>query len=516
MNAAKNLLTIATPTLLILMILIGNSYSKIPPPTKNVRSVSTTTTTTPPRNDGVRQLQLSSLRNPTSTPTASPESTTTTNMPEVEWSDTNTATMEFCEDGNDSYGYRIPGTSECKAAGIIVRMSPGQSYVMTLINTASVTTNVHTHGLHISGDGNADDPTRYAEAGCSLRYYWDIPSNHMGGTFWMHAHHHGSTEEQVSGGAFAMVIIEEQSSLVSNLDESSKGNVHDWTTKELLLVASRVGGILRDTVLGNGVTDQSFNMFVGEWYRLRIAAVDPSGVRNDLTIDDDDCEAYPVAYDGVWRQSVPGSAASSYSLSGASRIDLAIRCNTVGESTVTFAGSTVATLNVLNGSSSLPNATPFTSTGGNWQPDRPSYLRDLTGEDAEAFETYTITVTAFTINGVRYSDGDPALDEFDYDTLQEWTLDAVDAHPFHLHVYHMQVVRGCAGHEVGEYYDTIMSTDDSEPCVVRFHVIDLGGRVMMHCHVLTHEDNGAMAWVDVVGVEVQSDEDREQFDCPVR
>ena len=45
-------------------------------------------------------------------------------------------------------------------------------------------------------------------------------------------------------------------------------------------------------------------------------------------------------------------------------------------------------------------------------------------------------------------------------------------------------------------------------------MIDFGGSVMMHCHVLNHEDNGSMGWMDVTGGPVQSSTDREQITCP--
>jgi len=68
-------------------------------------------------------------------------------------------------------------------------------------------------------------------------------------------------------------------------------------------------------------------------------------------------------------------------------------------------------------------------------------------------------------------------------------------HPFHMHIYRVQVVSGCVEHEIGEWYDTISSMGE---CVVRFPAVNFGGRVVFHCHVLPHEDNGAMAWLNVL------------------
>ena len=54
---------------------------------------------------------------------------------------------------------------------------------------------------------------------------------------------------------------------------------------------------------------------------------------------------------------------------------------------------------------------------------------------------------------------------------------------------------GCGAHEEGEFYDTLSSGS----CKVRFKTADFGQRMVMHCHVLSHEDNGAMTWMNVVG-----------------
>ena len=74
--------------------------------------------------------------------------------------------LEFCE-GEDgrTFGYRLPCTEDqCECLGIsgpLIRLVPGNKYRLTLRNAASELTNLHTHGLHIVGDGDADDVTRH-------------------------------------------------------------------------------------------------------------------------------------------------------------------------------------------------------------------------------------------------------------------------------------------------------------------------------------------------------------------
>ena len=92
--------------------------------------------------------------------------------------------------------------------------------------TAGTKANLHTHGLHISGDGNSDDITRYANVGEScLTYTYNVSSSHMGGTYWYHVHVHGFTNAQVSGGAFGMLIVEEQALVTLN------ANVQVWLVR---------------------------------------------------------------------------------------------------------------------------------------------------------------------------------------------------------------------------------------------------------------------------------------------
>ena len=123
-------------------------------------------------------------------------------------------------------------------------------------------------------------------------------------------------------------------------------------------------------------------------------------------------------------------------------------------------------------------------------------------------------MTAAQINGNSFDPEVSLAGTWDYDSIQEWTISNSGAHPYHLHVYHMQAVgSGCDGgvHDQGEYYDTISAPSN---CVVRFHMIDYGGSVMMHCHVLKHEDNGSMTWVDVIGGPAQSPvDDRDEQTC---
>ncbi len=69
------------------------------------------------------------------------------------------------------------------------------------------TINLHTHGLHVSPAGNSDNVLLNIAPQTNFPYEINIPSDHPAGTFWYHAHRHGSTAVQVASGASGVLVI---------------------------------------------------------------------------------------------------------------------------------------------------------------------------------------------------------------------------------------------------------------------------------------------------------------------
>ena len=69
------------------------------------------------------------------------------------------------------------------------------------------TTNLHTHGLHVSPEGNGDDVFLVIEPGASHRYEIEVPGDHPGGLFWYHPHRHGGVAQQIRGGMAGAIVI---------------------------------------------------------------------------------------------------------------------------------------------------------------------------------------------------------------------------------------------------------------------------------------------------------------------
>ncbi len=400
--------------------------------------------------------------------------------------------------------YSIPGPT--------LLMEPGNIYVLRFRNllpfepASSVhndfkdpnVTNVHTHGLHISGESPGDDVTRMFEGGFGGDYVYDIPADHMGGTYWYHAHHHGSTFLQVSTGGFGFIIIDdgndgipanvaamdERQVLLGYLDTNAAGTGGD----------SLVSGTLPAGWTVNGTVNGTMTVPPDTWLHWRVLLADADARTKDVSIASG-CEVMLLARDGVWRTTAPKALpANTINLTGASRADLAVKCST--GSTISVGNQTVASIAVDGTANSGPH--PYAADGSSmWSAQRPDYLRDLTG--VTNVNSEKISMGARTVNGDTFDVDTPTF-TLPADSVQEWNIKGAVNHPFHLHIYHFQAQAGCGGDfEEGEYYDTMAGN-----CSVRFDMnaatsSPYEGMTIMHCHILTHEDQGAMTWMDVIG-----------------
>jgi len=67
--------------------------------------------------------------------------------------------------------------------------------------------NLHTHGLHVSPEGNSDNVLLSLEAGARNTYTFNIPKSHAPGLYWYHGHLHGFTALQTYGGLAGLLVI---------------------------------------------------------------------------------------------------------------------------------------------------------------------------------------------------------------------------------------------------------------------------------------------------------------------
>ncbi len=70
------------------------------------------------------------------------------------------------------------------------------------------TTNLHTHGLHVSPKDPSDNILRLIEPGADWTFSYDLRADHPSGSFWYHPHKHGSVAYQLSNGLAGALIVE--------------------------------------------------------------------------------------------------------------------------------------------------------------------------------------------------------------------------------------------------------------------------------------------------------------------
>jgi FtsP/CotA-like multicopper oxidase with cupredoxin domain len=382
------------------------------------------------------------------------------------------------------------------------------------------TTNVHTHGLHVSSAAPSDDVFIELAPGESYEYVYSLPSFHMGGTHWYHPHHHGSTALQAGGGACGMIIVEDaddevppelaslievplvlthvDSNAVAALETESNGALHV------------VSGAAVNVVLANGQLQPVISLVAGTWTRLRMVFASINA-RLALRVPEQ-CELRLIAKDGGYLHTAPRTLTDSVQMYPGARADVLVRCAAGGPYALTSSDArrrrrleyfdedeqaeeveapdeeedvwqpsgegdcsthaqcgagahcadrvctrlarrqlqggkgggggggnevlavTIATFSV---SGSDPASTTEFPT---FAVHRPCYLADLTGSGASVTATAAITLgPAPDINGAVFESHDTHLLELAPASVHEWTLQGVNAHPFHLHINPYQI-----------------------------------------------------------------------------
>merc|ERR1712176_105865 len=257
--------------------------------------------------------------------------------------------------------------------------------------------------------------------------------------------------------------------------------------------------------VANGMTNgETFDFVKDEWYRMRILTVnvDSYTCQERIRFDGSSCTVHALAHDGIFRFTVPKvQADSEYIMTSSSRLDVAIQCSR--DAKIYVNDRVVAT--IQTDSSTPPSeATPFESGNSSWQSARLEYTKDLRSQTVNHW--WEIKVYETNINNVFHA---PLCDDmgynFLYGSVQEWELRGVDTHPLHLHVHPMQITNDACGtgHDLGEYYDTIVTAGSTSRhhCQVRVHLVDIVVPAYMHCHIFEHAEQGSSGWITVTDMD---------------
>ena len=102
--------------------------------------------------------------------------------------------------------------------GPTLMAKPGDIVTVNFTNKLGEPTNLHTHGLHVSPAGHSDNVFVEVKNGETFTYEYVLDADHPVGTYWYHPHHHGMAADQVFGGLYGALIVEQPTPIPVNAE----------------------------------------------------------------------------------------------------------------------------------------------------------------------------------------------------------------------------------------------------------------------------------------------------------
>jgi FtsP/CotA-like multicopper oxidase with cupredoxin domain len=370
-------------------------------------------------------------------------------------------------------------------------------------------TDLHYHGMHVSPNGTADNMAVMVDANGSWRYQFQIPSSHPAGLFWYHAHVHGLVTNHVSRGAAGMLYV--ANSYTDSLaqlgirqrlmmlqqayfqEDGKTLTFDDGNRDDPDLALSVINGALMPDIYIRPGEPQVWSLINGSssaFYMLRL-----EGHTFDIIAED----GFPYTAPKVGLQTLL--------LPSARRYEVVVRGNGApGRYTLSYDEH-------FQGVDTWPQKSIGTVVvdGAAWSgPSHPGVdpttpPENLSGYKVKKGQQRTITLGVntsvpegtfgrFTINGHSW---DPSYSEWTsaLGSVEEWTFvnETEQDHPMHVHTNPMQVMSvNNVAVPFNGYADTVIVPRFGK-LVARTRFIDFpGDLILMHCHILDHEDMGMM------------------------
>ncbi len=436
----------------------------------------------------------------------------------------------------------------------------GSAHEMDMMEPPEIydVTNLHTHGLHVSPSNNPngthqDNVFVTICPGTTAEYEIHVPANHPAGTFWYHAHVHGSTALQVSSTIEGAIIVKggldnvpqiskaaDQIFVLQQISYNQDGKIVD--ANEMYDDWERTG----ENTMVNGQYVPLIQMREGEVQRWRLIH---AGVDQSLYLGTTGGPLYEIATDGnalgridAWHKNLelepgyrsdvlfkaPMRPGRYYLFTGAVSAEKSLLfLNYPGAlKTGDIKGTPtkyIVAINVTNVVNDMP--LPTEAQLKPLAPYKPITRNELTGEPQKvefAAEDAICQGTGQCKPCTPKGDDDPdCTNKFMVDwyvfpngptrqlklnTASSWTISIprsseAQAHPFHVHVNPFEVVRlGPDGRDETVWKDTLMIREGSPEKyrVVLSRYEDYTGAFVLHCHILPHEDKGMMQTVEIV------------------
>ncbi len=388
-------------------------------------------------------------------------------------------------------------------------------------------TNLHFHGLHVSPAGNADNVNIAVGPGQRFQYEVKIPSDHTAGTYWYHAHKHGSVALQLGSGMAGAIIIRGDIDEVPAIEDAEE-KILIFQQFAYAIEPDGIGRLesfqhipfpawltLGRRICINGELEPTFKLCPGEVQRWRLINANFSKSlhlkivkRDPRTRAEVPITQYQIAQDGITTGFIEGVTTTE--LHTGYRVDLLVRAaddqgRPLPEGVYWLVDDDdeperrdLARI-VVRGRR-VRHALPTERELKPLAPFKPIEDHELSCTIQEAIYDvdFSKTPPQFRVNGKPY-DPHAKPRQLKVDTAQKWIVSSPPsavgaAHTFHIHVNPFQYTRP-DGRII--WKDTIFMPADTK-LELRTRYTRYIGLFMHHCHLVDHGDLGMMEAVEIV------------------
>jgi FtsP/CotA-like multicopper oxidase with cupredoxin domain len=400
--------------------------------------------------------------------------------------------------------------------------------------------NLHTHGLHVSPEGNEDNVLIVVHPGETFEHEFHIPADHPTGTYWYHPHKHGAAANHVGSGMAGMLLLVDPEKDIRAVPEVG-------AAKEVLLLFQEIylqdrpdgtaamdgfpmvveeifyGDLTRYEQTVNGVACNELGMdgtVIVPEIRMRPGEVQHwrmchGGVFQNWIFAIEGHESHIIAYDGLTLEK-PETVEQFLFVSGQRRDILVKASDTPGTYAVkrkaykqaaelnTWPEKTL--FNIVVEGEPVDMALP---TGLNPPSARLPYITDdeIVARREVSFAFIDNTALGIFIYAQAGKVFKPGRVDFCMvtGTAEEWliTNSPSSDHPFHFHVNWFQVMKLTDGEGNETIFDPPIWMDTQNiplngSALIRMRFESFQGKSVFHCHFLNHEDEGMMSVTEFV------------------
>ncbi len=369
-------------------------------------------------------------------------------------------------------------------------------------------TNLHTHGLHVSPMGNADNMMVMLKSGDTFDYEYDLSKQEAGTLNIYHPHIHGTVAEQYWGGMAGALVVEDNGSVLANYethllilkDITLSGSAPEPYTSTMDYMHGKEG----DTVMVNGQVNPVLGIKPGQVQRWRV--MNASNARfYKLSLEGHSLQIIGTE-SGLLQNPYP---VSSILLSPGERLDILVKANQAKKN------YRLLSLSYDRGGGSMGQQVTLMTLSYKGSPVNDAVPQTINPEAVRVSPAIAKTERIVLsmgqgkgyVNGISFTMENYFAIHSHLGTYEIWEIvnqSGMD-HPFHQHVNPCQVLSITGGD--ASYASFLTKTPAWKDVVIipkwgsaklLVPVMDYPGMAMFHCHIIEHEDIGMMGIWDIM------------------